>query len=459
MWSAVIAGLFKLAAAVTSRCFAAASDQTEVEGATIGIAKGGRSVHMVVHHSRNTTFKQWNEARVLVIQGCCRTICSFLERIEGQGWCQPAWDHVLALCSAAILGQPAPQVDTAAMFSGGDSGSRVVAAAAQSGSGGASSAARCSKEVTVAAYQGLMEMALLVCHPSGQLSVKGAKYSIGMRVIDGALREVDADPSDAVQEEEEAAVEVAPAAVEARQRLWHSAWAALMSLTGGDGLTLLAEDIDEVSGTIVDGVRELCAVGSGDDEAALEPLLCTERGAQVLRLLPTMLVSLRRAQWGAAVQTAVAAATTSSLDGDGGAVRALDWLHRLMPPRMWFTSTVERSILHVLRDAASQLHGGGASLHSDLRLQRVWTELLHTLLRFGCMDESDSIPATARREAIAALGHGAVAAGASVALPPSALSVQALQLFSTAYASQAPAEVRVAVFRDAATMLGDALRR
>jgi len=35
----------------------------------LGVGRSGQSVHMVVHHSRNTAAKQWSETLVLILQG------------------------------------------------------------------------------------------------------------------------------------------------------------------------------------------------------------------------------------------------------------------------------------------------------------------------------------------------------------------------------------------------------
>ena len=58
---------------------------------------------VVVHHSRNTVPKQWNETRVLAIQGITRVMRSFFERLRDQQWFRRAWGRMLEMLRDAIL--------------------------------------------------------------------------------------------------------------------------------------------------------------------------------------------------------------------------------------------------------------------------------------------------------------------------------------------------------------------
>ena len=60
---------------------AATSSKDEWQGKELGM-RGGKPVHMLVHHSRNTAQKQWDETLVLVLGGMSRLLRPFLPFLQ-----------------------------------------------------------------------------------------------------------------------------------------------------------------------------------------------------------------------------------------------------------------------------------------------------------------------------------------------------------------------------------------
>ncbi|KAK4596244.1 hypothetical protein RGQ29_014332 [Quercus rubra] len=81
---------------------AATSSKDEWHGKELG-TRGGKAVHMLIHHSRNTAQKQWDETLVLVLGGVARILRSFFPflRILNNFW--SGWETLLLFVKNSIL--------------------------------------------------------------------------------------------------------------------------------------------------------------------------------------------------------------------------------------------------------------------------------------------------------------------------------------------------------------------
>ncbi|XP_019258208.1 PREDICTED: protein MON2 homolog isoform X2 [Nicotiana attenuata] len=75
---------------------AATSSKTEWQGKELG-TRGGKAIHMLIHHSRNTAQKQWDETLVLVLGGIARILRSFFPFLRSLENFQSGWQTLL-LC-------------------------------------------------------------------------------------------------------------------------------------------------------------------------------------------------------------------------------------------------------------------------------------------------------------------------------------------------------------------------
>ncbi|CAI9102822.1 OLC1v1001167C1 [Oldenlandia corymbosa var. corymbosa] len=81
---------------------AATSSRDEWQGKELG-TKGGKAVHMLIHHSRNTAQKQWDETLVLVLGGIARILRSFFPFLWEIKNFQSGWESLLVLVENSIL--------------------------------------------------------------------------------------------------------------------------------------------------------------------------------------------------------------------------------------------------------------------------------------------------------------------------------------------------------------------
>lgn len=84
------------------RHLAATSSKDEWQGKELGM-RGGKPVHMLVHHSRNTAQKQWDETLVLVLGGMSRLLRPFLPFLQTLDNFQKGWDSLLLFIQESIL--------------------------------------------------------------------------------------------------------------------------------------------------------------------------------------------------------------------------------------------------------------------------------------------------------------------------------------------------------------------
>ncbi|KAH9688327.1 ARM repeat superfamily protein [Citrus sinensis] len=81
---------------------AATSSKDEWQGKELG-TRGGKAVHMLIHHSRNTAQKQWDETLVLVLGGIARLLRSFFPFLANLSNFWTGWESLLHFVKNSIL--------------------------------------------------------------------------------------------------------------------------------------------------------------------------------------------------------------------------------------------------------------------------------------------------------------------------------------------------------------------
>ncbi|AED93753.1 ARM repeat superfamily protein [Arabidopsis thaliana] len=81
---------------------AATSSKDEWQGKEIG-TRGGKAVHMLIHHSRNSAQKQWDETFVLVLGGIARLFRSYFPLLESLPNFWSGWESLLAFVKKSIF--------------------------------------------------------------------------------------------------------------------------------------------------------------------------------------------------------------------------------------------------------------------------------------------------------------------------------------------------------------------
>ncbi|XXG73744.1 hypothetical protein AAC387_Pa07g2600 [Persea americana] len=80
---------------------AATSSRDEWQGKELGM-RGGKAVHMLIHHSRNTAQKQWDETLVLVLGGIARILRSFFLIFRSLNNFWAGWESLLLFVRNSI---------------------------------------------------------------------------------------------------------------------------------------------------------------------------------------------------------------------------------------------------------------------------------------------------------------------------------------------------------------------
>ncbi|KAL5770732.1 hypothetical protein ACOSP7_014886 [Xanthoceras sorbifolium] len=80
----------------------ATSSKDESQGKELG-TRGGKAVHMLIHHSRNTAQKQWDETLVLVLGGIARLLRSFFPFLRNLNNFWSGWESLLLFVKNSIL--------------------------------------------------------------------------------------------------------------------------------------------------------------------------------------------------------------------------------------------------------------------------------------------------------------------------------------------------------------------
>ncbi|ERM93505.1 protein MON2 homolog isoform X2 [Amborella trichopoda] len=82
---------------------AASSSRDEWQGQELGI-RGGKAVHMLIHHSRNTAQKQWDETIVLVFNGISRLLRTFFPFLQSLSKFWIGWESLILFVRSSIAG-------------------------------------------------------------------------------------------------------------------------------------------------------------------------------------------------------------------------------------------------------------------------------------------------------------------------------------------------------------------
>ncbi|XP_024978290.1 protein MON2 homolog isoform X2 [Cynara cardunculus var. scolymus] len=80
---------------------AATSSKDEWHGKELGV-RGGKAVHMLIHHSRNTAQKQWDETLVLVFSGIARILRTFFPLLRSITNFWSGWESLLCFVKNSI---------------------------------------------------------------------------------------------------------------------------------------------------------------------------------------------------------------------------------------------------------------------------------------------------------------------------------------------------------------------
>lgn len=80
---------------------AATSSKDEWHGKELGV-RGGKAVHMLIHHSRNTAQKQWDETLVLVFGGIARILRTFFPLLRSLTNFWSGWESLLCSIQNSI---------------------------------------------------------------------------------------------------------------------------------------------------------------------------------------------------------------------------------------------------------------------------------------------------------------------------------------------------------------------
>lgn len=86
----------------TVRHLAATSSKDEWQGRELG-TQGGKPVHMLVHHSRNTAQKQWDETLVFVLNGVRRLLKHLFVLLQNLKNFKQGWDGLFEFIRESIL--------------------------------------------------------------------------------------------------------------------------------------------------------------------------------------------------------------------------------------------------------------------------------------------------------------------------------------------------------------------
>ncbi|XP_074292704.1 uncharacterized protein LOC141619592 isoform X3 [Silene latifolia] len=81
---------------------AATSSRDEWHGKELG-TRDGKAVHMLIHHSRNTAQKQWDETLVVVLGGIARILRSFFPYLRTFSNFWSGWQSLINFVSSSIL--------------------------------------------------------------------------------------------------------------------------------------------------------------------------------------------------------------------------------------------------------------------------------------------------------------------------------------------------------------------
>jgi hypothetical protein len=246
--------VFPLVTAIAQALTMASSSGTsEVEAPELGRSRNGAAVLMVVHHSRNTAEKQWNETVVLAL-GCMTRVmrCAIASApgVENELWFSEIWQKLLSTLGQLVLRE-------------------------------ASAASSEKMEVELAAITTLQEM-MVIAVTRGSPPATEARYSTTMRVVDGALLDAAAAPAAALAPMD--VVDEAPLAErDAWTGLWDSAWQLCEGV--GKSAAVVLDDEERVATALAKALGAVYESGASVGGKACRTL---RKGSQVIKVLALM---------------------------------------------------------------------------------------------------------------------------------------------------------------------------
>ncbi|KAA0165335.1 hypothetical protein FNF31_01988 [Cafeteria roenbergensis] len=168
--------------------------------AVLGRGRGGEAKAVArTDHKRESATAQWRETRVVCYQGLIRVVCAGFERLVHREWFHDVWSGLLALLERAVVGSAGDATPRDSLPGEEGFGQELGKARGAEEDRLREACQLEARSVTAAALVCVRELALLVCVPSGVSDAQGEeRYSVGMRVVDGALMHVDDE-----EEEEE----------------------------------------------------------------------------------------------------------------------------------------------------------------------------------------------------------------------------------------------------------------
>ncbi len=420
-----------------------ASPGLSVKGEVLGVVNG-REVHARVHHSGDSLVKQWNDARVMALQGLTKVIAASFDNIVVLAWFHDVFSFVLALVERAVTGHSLLQARSSVRTTSTSSAEEAHLPAAAStthspstpswweyllgdgteDSDGEHSAADAAESTTststpkqstqqrsaahdvilepphvsVAAIACLQELALLVCVPAGvAVDVNTDGYAVGMRVVDGALVHTDGNSeSDAAKGRSPAVAGVGRESTAghekhvARSVLWADVFATLNAIV--DSPALVAEDSDKVAVAVVTCSQHILVAYSPANTAPTahnaplpDTFMLSARFSTVIQML--LAISTRRLSSRWQYSNPGCRADEEFIPED------------LVPPRVEVALGSERAVVKALDRVAHALHSHCSAVWEEGASVQLPSQLL-----LVCRDSHNSETAHVVRQAIASAG-------------------------------------------------------
>jgi hypothetical protein len=451
------------------------AEDSAVVGESVGRRRGAAdegedgNVRLLLHHSRDTIGKQWNETRIVAYQCTARTISACFGKLANYSWFFDAWTDVLVILERSVAGRHRGQ-NIGSGTKDRSSGTGVA------GAGSPSARSRLQQspfelspespqtspsiflepaDVSVAAMSCLQELALLVCVPAGPgrpVDDEDGRYSFDMRVVDGALVRVANEnssssetPSSSTESDESSHSNLA-----LRDRMWQDVRSVLNGVVGCAAVTV--EEEETVAVSVIDALLAIATAAvdssyssqvlSGRAKSVIEE---PKRFTDTLSMMWSVLDSRRRYRWAQCNSQAVTSGMKLAAE-------------ELQGPKTDSPTNAERAVLRSLERLAGSFRSVAARIDAQKReatlsaaildpISSAWAVLIDFVRRCSVLDEGvyavefvrgAELPAVALAGITKSLRATAAAAptgSASIelALPPSALAVNTLKLFQRIY--------------------------
>lgn len=449
------------------------AEDSAVVGESVGRRRGAAdegedgNVRLLLHHSRDTIGKQWNETRIVAYQCTARTMSSCFGKLASFPWFFDAWTDVLVILERSVAGR----------HRGQNSGSGTKDRNSGTGVGGAGSpraSARLQQtpldaspespqsspsiflepaDVSVAAMTCLQELALLVCVPAGpgrSVDDEDGRYSFDMRVVDGALVRVANEHSSSETTSSSTVIDESHSNLALRDRMWQDVRSVLNGVVGCAAVTV--EEEETVAVSVIDTLLAIATAAvdsnissqslSGRARSVIEE---PKRFTDTLSMMWSVLDSRRRYRWAQCNSQAVTSGMKLAAE-------------ELQGPKTDSPTNAERAVLRSLERLAGSFRAVAARIDAQKRevaltaailepISSAWAVLIDFVRRCTVLDEGvyavefvrgAELPALALagitkslRATAAAVPTGS--ASIELALPPSALAVNTLKLFHRIY--------------------------